>query len=801
MRLRRGLLAAGLGLVPALAAGASGAIPAIGPTQIVVLPPGTQGGDPDDLMSSGDYLYFTADDGIHGRELWKLDRHGKISMVLDLHSGSRSREIARLHDGNGILYFSAGGLYRSGGTPDTTFPLTDQLQEYHRGTSLGGLHYFFGPGPPGEHQLWATDGTAGGTRQYVSPGDPVSRFSGANTPPLVRFKDRIYMAAAKANAVGYGVYFVDEDSPEPTPLLDAAGEPVPCSATGTYFAAVGDLLFFTADDGAERHAIWVTDGSPELVRPAYVHPVAESFWVREIAAAGEIAIIQARTPSHGAELWRSDGTPEGSFLLKDIVPGPAGSSPYQFWPIGSESVFLADHPDYGNELWITDGSPAGTRLLKDLVPDPRSSDPYQLLDYGDWVLFVCENYTYGEELWRTDGTPEGTVMVKDIYPGPKDSTPYHLREFNGKVYFSAIHPAYGEELWETDGTEEGTRLTARIRPEVRAVGSSYPAHLTAYRDLLYFSADAGDGVRRLYRSGGTRESTESLLPRLNDGGHGVAALWAHGGSLHITTENPGGATLHWRTDGSPESLSRVEELPDYPDASPLRAILSPENYARLVRAPLPRDAWATLGNQTFFAAYTPETGSELWVADHDTGEAALFLDIMAGPASSSPDRLSAIGDAIYFLAEDSNKGKELWSSDGTRAGTRLLFDFNRLPLSGSPQFIVGDRGYIYTLSENPYTTPDLCILAPPDYGLSAVVLDLYDNGAFKDLDQLTSAGGEVYFTGSHVTYGNELWKIRQLPFDAPLSLRTQRYQLVRDIAPNKVYDALEGRWVDDYLAD
>src|SRR3954468_1439997 len=33
---------------------------------------------------------------------------------------------------------------------------------------------------------------------------------------------------------------------------------------------------------------------------------------------------------HGSELWRSDGTPDGTWLIKDIVPGPDGSSPNYF---------------------------------------------------------------------------------------------------------------------------------------------------------------------------------------------------------------------------------------------------------------------------------------------------------------------------------------------------------------------------------------------------------------------------------------------------------------------------------------
>ena len=68
----------------------------------------------------------------------------------------------------------------------------------------------------------------------------------------------------------------------------------------------------------------------------------------------------------------------------------------------------------GYELWATDGTAEGTRLVKDLLPGAGSSYPGNLVDVGG-VLYFTANAVYNKlELWRTDGTEPGTVKVKDL---------------------------------------------------------------------------------------------------------------------------------------------------------------------------------------------------------------------------------------------------------------------------------------------------------------------------------------------------------------------------------------------------
>lgn len=49
--------------------------------------------------------------------------------------------------------------------------------------------------------------------------------------------------------------------------------------------------------------------------------------VYDLTAVGERAFFDGNDGVYGQELWVSDGTAAGTYLVKDIVPGPEGSVP------------------------------------------------------------------------------------------------------------------------------------------------------------------------------------------------------------------------------------------------------------------------------------------------------------------------------------------------------------------------------------------------------------------------------------------------------------------------------------------
>ncbi|HEX6738865.1 MAG TPA: ELWxxDGT repeat protein, partial [Vicinamibacteria bacterium] len=70
------------------------------------------------------------------------------------------------------------------------------------------------------------------------------------------------------------------------------------------------------------------------------------------------------------------------YLVKDINPaavGPGGGLPHRMVAVGTRVFFTSLDPDHGSELWQSDGTEAGTYLVKDIAPGTSSSSPSELV--------------------------------------------------------------------------------------------------------------------------------------------------------------------------------------------------------------------------------------------------------------------------------------------------------------------------------------------------------------------------------------------------------------------------------------
>jgi ELWxxDGT repeat protein len=56
-----------------------------------------------------------------------------------------------------------------------------------------------------------------------------------------------------------------------------------------------------------------------------------------------VAVFAASDGAHGSELWRTDGTEEGTWMIQDLAPGADSSSPGEFLEgCGGIVYFTAD---------------------------------------------------------------------------------------------------------------------------------------------------------------------------------------------------------------------------------------------------------------------------------------------------------------------------------------------------------------------------------------------------------------------------------------------------------------------------
>ena len=105
----------------------------------------------------------------------------------------------------------------------------------------------------------------------------------------------------------------------------------------------------------------------------------------------------------------------------DLSQATQDSSPSQFTAFDGQVLFTASGP-LGREPFITDGTPAGTRLLADIVPGSGGSSPPNFFVWNERAYFTVFRLSAGTELWSTDGSSSGALKVAQLTTGGSSLT-------------------------------------------------------------------------------------------------------------------------------------------------------------------------------------------------------------------------------------------------------------------------------------------------------------------------------------------------------------------------------------------
>src|SRR5262249_5179286 len=156
----------------------------------------------------------------------------------------------------------------------------------------------------------------------------------------------------------------------------------------------------------------------------------------------------------------------GTVLVRDINSGSAGSDPSNLTNVNGTLFFTANDGVNGAELWKSDGTADGTTLVKDIYPGqypysvyggawhyrPNSSSPAGLTNMNGTLFFTANDGVNGAELWNTHGSAAGGTLVNDNRPCSTGfSFPIALMDVNGTLFFTANDGTNGRELWKSDG--------------------------------------------------------------------------------------------------------------------------------------------------------------------------------------------------------------------------------------------------------------------------------------------------------------------------------------------------------------
>lgn len=180
------------------------------------------GSNPADLTrvvnDCGARIFFTADDGQHGRELWLTDgSDAGTVMVTDLSSGVRSTEFGQLFDYDGLLLFTI---------------------------RIGEDHW----------QLWSSDGSRQGTKLIYD--FPYNK----NAPELFTLYQSKVLFSASDLAAGSELWISDgtRDGTQRLSDINQGSD----NAKITDPIVLNDTIYFTAFDNVRGCQLWQSDGTP-----------------------------------------------------------------------------------------------------------------------------------------------------------------------------------------------------------------------------------------------------------------------------------------------------------------------------------------------------------------------------------------------------------------------------------------------------------------------------------------------------------------------------------------------------------
>ncbi len=417
-------------------------------------------------------------------------------------------------------------------------------------------------------------------------------------------------------------------------------------------------LYFAVNFEDGRQSLWRSDGT-EAGTVAVRELPAQPHFARltALTPAEDRLFFLASEAATGQELWVSDGTTGGTRLVEDLTPGLRGSSLSRLTGLGRTLVFFrepfaGEPPPENVELWRSDGSAEGTERLRDL--GAGTSVSFNTLKLGSTLVFFTFNTGGGVDLWRTDGTATGTVRVRRLDGG--EAFIFDARVSGSTGYFTVVDTDNSTEVWKTDGTAGGTVRLRTFGPAtstrlLAAIGSHVYITLTDYTEQrmhLYRLRTDGSGVREYVTTLPNPYADQpDALPFPDVVSQADGRIYF---SIAISTPGPAPRdTQLWVTDGTRAGtrlLSRPLSLSD--------------EYSSPVQAVSPRLA--------FFAGFDlGGTGIEPWLTDGTVAGTRRLADVAPGAESSYPGGFTRVGDRVFFSAYDDTRAGQLWSVPVTNA--------------------------------------------------------------------------------------------------------------------------------------
>ena len=737
------------------------------------------------------YVYYQANDGINGIELWKSNgtAAGTV-MVKDIAPGNASSSPSDITAYNSKIYFSAGDtlsggtLYQSDGTAAGTTPLYDSdgkiIMYAHSFTIVNGKLYFVKIGNGQNSKLWLTDGTQAGTKFIIDLDTSSLNYTGT-IAQLTAANNLLFFTAENYM---YGRQLWRSDGTAAGTFMLKAISIQDYFIGPAYLTAFDNRLYFSANSGA-GYSLWKSDGSisgtievenPQNVRLNY--SAIAFYGDNPFAIARHSIFFAAYTATTGTELYKYDPSKaQGPVLVKDITPGAASTKIYTesiralnnnvLYPVTvdspySSSIWKSDgttnntiqlailpssiygyntyatdsllyFPIYTNgdyEPWVCDGTTAGTKLLKNINPVGSS--------YTD-LFTACNGTTYfsayskqsGKELWITKGNEATTSLVKDVNTTSTDgSVKTQGVALNSKtLLIAATTPELGTELWKSNGTANGTVLVKDIYPgEI----SSYPTFLDVKNGKAYFSAfDKATNKINIFVTDGTAANTKS-----------IAAVDGYISNLHVADNGNVFYTLLGQTNSIDLWIA---------DTAGNNIKLKPGVYT-------------DFNVDSNFCVFSTNGNSNKYYLWRTDGKKTSTNRI--GSFDFEPINFTPVAGKIVFI-----NSFFLYSTDGTSGGTIQLS--SKIFIYSLNNLFTSFKDKLYFNTHEDATGNELYSTDGTVNG-TGMASDICEGNCSSGPSNITAGKTKMYYAAADATHGNELWKFYS---------KTLVSSIVKDITP------------------
>lgn len=668
--------------------------------------------NPREFVAAGELGFFVATNEL-GTEVWRTDGTSAGTSVLrDFAPGANSSWPSHLvSDGNRAYFEANGGVWSSDGTETGTHYLADgSIVAVSDGSALLSKRSDFLDGG-----IVLSDGTATGTRAITLGDDPVhledsqpvvataeyfivtSEIAGQNS--LVR----IDIATGTATTLFSTFAAIDGISASPEHVLVAqgdhvlavsmsgAGEPLVLNAERDFrpnfdtMTVSGEYVYYSLAKDSSHTELWRSNGTVEGTVGLGLFPTTSAVF-EPVAVANNSVWFAVTTEELGLELWESDGTLDGTRVFADLAAGESDSFPHDLTYAEGNLWFIADDGG-GEQLWITDGTPEGTVSMTAFA-SAGLQGPRILAEPQDGTLYFVADGGDGDELWISNGTSEGTHQVRDIQAGFAGSSPASLVNV-GDEYFFAATTELGREVWKTNGTPEGTQLVRDIAAGPTTYGG-VSGELFAFGGRLYFEGSDGSHGSELWSTDGTEAGTGMLADiHKGFGGSLPSDFTIVDDMLYFVADDGVHGRELWVTDGSAEGTRLAADLIEGSIGSSPRQLVSDDGSLFLV---------ADYGPFLELLRDESRRQSAVWRFDGEVVE-SLYESTAFNTERFVPQitGLNALNGNVYFYElDEGNRDNSLRVVEVSSAGEvrSLHDDLNRF--SNTPAIsVVGDR-LIYT---------------------------------------------------------------------------------------------------------